>query len=116
MIAQLPRETRESAEINELKSQVQFAAIIQDSPDADTLLQNIEQDAADLDSRHRLAAWRVMEGDYDTALQQLIEIMKKDRAWQDDTARKSILAIFDMIPGQTELINKYRRQMFNLLH
>ena len=116
MIAELPRETRESAEINELSAQIQFAGIIQDSPDADTLQQNIDQDATDLDSRYKLAAWRVMEGDFDTALQQLLEIMKRDRGWQDDQARKSILAIFDMIPGHTDLISKYRRQMFNLLH
>ena len=57
-----------------------------------------------------------MEGDYETALGQLLQIMKQQIDWQEDAARKAMLAIFDMIPAEAELIGKYRRQMFNLLH
>jgi putative thioredoxin len=42
--------------------------------------------------------------------------MKKDRSWQDESAKKGMLAIFDMIPGEAGLVGRFRRQMFNLLH
>ena len=116
MIHELPMEVRDTPEINELKAQIQFAAIIRQSPEPDTLEEKINADPGDLESRHQLAAWRVLEGSYEDALEQLLEIMKKDRAWQDDAARKSMLAIFDMVPGKADLVAKYRRQMFNLLH
>jgi putative thioredoxin len=35
---------------------------------------------------------------------------------RDGAGRKGILAVFDLIAGDTELVGKYRRQMFNLLH
>jgi putative thioredoxin len=116
MIQELPMEVRDTPEINELKAQIQFAAIIGQSPEPDILEGKINADPGDLESRYQLAAWRVLEGSYETSLEQLLEIMKKDRGWQDDAARKSILAIFDMIPGEADLVAKYRRQMFNLLH
>jgi putative thioredoxin len=80
------------------------------------LQDNIESNPSDLLSRHQLAAWRVLEGDYEEALNQLLEIMKKDRSWQDESAKKGMLAIFDMIPGEAGLVGRFRRQMFNLLH
>jgi len=116
MIQALPMELRDTPDINELKAQIQFAKIITDSPEPAILENNISNDAGDLASRYQLAAWRVLEGEYEAALNQLLEIMKKDRSWQDEAGRKGILSVFDMIPGQTELVGKYRRQMFNLLH
>jgi putative thioredoxin len=116
MIEELPREVRESADIQQLAAQIQFATIIKQSHEPDELEARISSNPDDLESRHQLAAWRVLEGNYEAALEEFLEIMKKDRSWQEDTARKSILAIFDMIPGETELTGKYRRQMFNLLH
>lgn len=116
MIQALPREDRDTPEMNELKAQIQFAAIIRQSPEPDILEEKINADPDDLESRHQLAAWRVLENNYEAALELLLGIMKKDLGWQDDTARKSMLAIFDMLPGESDLLSKYRRQMFNLLH
>jgi putative thioredoxin len=116
MIQALPIDFRDSPDINELKAQIQFAKIVTDSPEPDTLENNISSDANDLTSRYQLAAWRVLEGEYEAALNQLLGIMKKDRSWRDEAGRKGILTVFDLIPGDTELVGNYRRQMFNLLH
>ena len=116
MIKELPRELRESNDVKELQSQIRFAAIIRQSPEPDVLEQKIQTDPGDLTSRHQLAAWRATEGRYEQALIQLMEILKKQRDWQEDAARKDMLAIFELIPGEAELVGKYRRQMFNLLH
>jgi putative thioredoxin len=116
MIQTLPLELRQSADIAELQAQIAFTRIISDSPEPDELESKIQSDPQDLASRHQLAAWRVLEGQYEQALQQLMEIMKKQRDWQDGAARTAMLAIFDLIPGEPELVGKYRRQMFNLLH
>jgi len=116
MIQALPRELRESPDINELNAQIGFTKIIQQSPEPGVLEQNIQNDPDDLGSRHQLAAWRVLEGEYEAALEQLMQIMKQQPGWQEDAARKNMLSIFEMIPAATELVGKYRRQMFNLLH
>ena len=112
----MPIELIDSSDVGELQAQIQFATIIKDSPEPEVLESNIKKSPDDLSSYHQLAAWRALEGQYETALILLLEIIKKDRTWQDDAGRKTMLTIFDLIPAETELVNKYRRQMFNLLH
>ena len=116
MIQALPREIRDAPEMNELRAQIQFASIISQSPEPGVLKEKIDSDPDDLESRYQLAAWSVLEDNHEVALEHLLEIMKRDRVWQDEAARKSMLAIFDMLPGESDLVSKYRRQMFNLLH
>jgi len=116
MISALPIDLRDSPDVNELRAQIQFAKVISDSPGPDKLETSIVNNPDDLTSRYQLAAWRALEGQHEAALIQLLEIMKKDRSWQDDAGRNGMLSMFDLIPGQPELVGKYRRQMFNLLH
>lgn len=116
MINALPIDLRNSPDVNELRAQILFAKVISDSPGPAELETSITNNPDDLTSRYQLAAWRALEGQHEAALIQLLEIMKKDRSWQDDAGRNGMLAMFDLIPGQPELVGKYRRQMFNLLH
>ncbi|MCW8962817.1 MAG: thioredoxin [Gammaproteobacteria bacterium] len=116
MISALPIDLRNSPDVNELRAQILFAKVISDSPGPAELETSIANNPDDLTSRYQLAAWRALEGQHEAALIQLLEIMKKDRSWQDDAGRNGMLAMFDLIPGQPELVGKYRRQMFNLLH
>jgi putative thioredoxin len=57
-----------------------------------------------------------MDGEYENALEQLLALMQKDRAFGDDAARKGLLAVFDILGGSGELVKRYRNRMFNLLH
>jgi len=116
MISKLPAAQRETPEARELVAQMHFARIILDSPEPRELASNIEKDPADLDSRQRLAAWLALEGDYEAALLQLLEIMKTDPGWDEDAGRKGMLTVFELLGGEGELVARYRRQMFNLLH
>jgi putative thioredoxin len=45
-----------------------------------------------------------------------MELLRRDRHYGDDAARKGMLMVFDLLGGEGELVNRYRRQMFNALH
>ena len=42
--------------------------------------------------------------------------MRRDRYWNDDAARKAILAVFNMLGGQGELVANYRRKLASALN
>jgi len=44
-------------------------------------------------------------------LEQLLEIIRRDRKWNDEAGRKTMLSVFDVLGGQGELVSKYRRQL-----
>ncbi len=110
----LPAEVREQDEVRQLLSQLHYASLAEGAPDAATLRAGIEQDPADLAARQQLAALSIAAGDFETALAQFLEIMKRDRGFNDDAGRKGLLEVFDMLGGG-EQVQRYRRQMANLL-
>jgi len=46
----------------------------------------------------------------------LLEIMKVDREWEDELARKTMIKIFNILGKGNEIAGAYRRKMFGLLH
>ncbi len=85
-------------------------------PEVTALRAALEKDAADSASRHALAAHHALAGDYATALSEWLEILRRDRRFGDDLARRSILAAFDVLGEGHELTASYRRRMASLLH
>jgi putative thioredoxin len=41
----------------------------------------------------------------------LLEMMQRDKTWQDGIARKTMLNIFNLLGGSGELVTAYRRKM-----
>ena len=50
------------------------------------------------------------------ALSLLLELMRRDRSFKEDAARKTMLEIFNLLGGSGELVTRYRGKMFRLLH
>ena len=64
---------------------------------------------------YQLAARQMMNGQTEAALENLLTIMKKDRQFNDDAARKMIFKIFDSL-GDHPLVANYRRKMMSLIY
>jgi putative thioredoxin len=71
----------------------------------------VAEDPENLDLLWGLAAGLYRDEDYDEALATFLEIVKKDRAFREDGARKAMLALFDQLGPQNELCGKYRRKL-----
>ena len=69
----------------------------------------------DHEARLQLALRKVIEQDYETAMDLLLELMQKDRSFGDDAGRQGLLKVFEML-GDDPLVGRYRRRMASLLH
>ena len=56
------------------------------------------------------------DGDYETGLESLLNLMRTDRAYGDDIARKTLLRVFDTLGAEHPLTVTYRRRLFTLLY
>ena len=95
--------------ISTLLAQLQFAEGA-DAVPAD-LEARIARDPADLEARLQLAKALVAQQRYEPAMEQLLEIIRRDRKWNQEAARKTMLSVFDVLGGQGELVSRYRRQL-----
>jgi putative thioredoxin len=115
-IDSLPLEFVNDPEVAALRGQLSFAGAIAGAPDAAELSARLDVDPRDSEARYQLAAHRVLRGDYEGALDHLLELMKRDRAYGEDAGRKGMLAVFDLLGGGNELVARYRAKMMNALY
>jgi putative thioredoxin len=71
---------------------------------------------ADHQTRYALASLYAGSKRYREALDELLEIVRRDRNWKDGAARKQILAIFNLAERLPELVSEYRRKLASALN
>jgi putative thioredoxin len=99
-----------------LRAQQTFVEAANAEPDVPGLRARLERNPADAAARHALAAHHALAGDYATALAEWLELMRRDRRFGDDLARRSLLMAFDALGEEHELVAGARRRMAALLH
>lgn len=114
-LAVLPADRQTDNEIERLRIRIEFAEVAAEVADPEAL-QNAVATPADDESRYRLSALRVMRGDFEGALELLLAIVKHDRSFRDDAARKAMVAIFKLLGDGDPLVARYRSRMSAALY
>jgi putative thioredoxin len=96
------------------RARLGFAAVLKDAPPPEVLEAAIASDESDLRARHLLGAHRLVGGQSEAALEQFIEMLRRDRAYQDGLPRKALIDAFRVIEDE-DLVGRYRRKMSSLL-
>jgi putative thioredoxin len=78
-------------------------------PDDATLQARLASDASDHDARLMLARRLISGGRYEEGLDQLIELVRRDRRFGDDAGRREMLQTFDLLGSGSPLVSRYRR-------
>ena len=71
---------------------------------------------ADLAARSALAALHAGARRYREAMDELLEIVRRDKSWNENEARKQMLAIFNLAGDDQALVSEYRRKLSALLY
>ena len=67
-------------------------------------------------ARMQLANLLIASGRQQDGLEELLEMVRRDRTWNEEAARKAILAVFSLLGGQGELVSTYRRKLASALN
>ena len=79
------------------------------APDAIELESRFEADPDDHEALHLLAFYKVLDRDFDAALELLFELMQKDRSYGDDAGRKALLEVFELLGDDPRVNPRIRR-------
>jgi putative thioredoxin len=115
-LEQVPAKLAEHAEIAGARSALSLAA---EGREAKGQLQSLQArvaaDPADLQARYDLATALNAIGERDAAADALLEIVRRNRAWQDDAARLQLLKFFEAWGFDDPATTSARRRLSSVL-
>lgn len=92
---------------------IQLAAQVEDIEQQQVLVEKNPRDCA---LRLALAARYLVQDEYAAALQQLLELMRVDKHFEQEIGRKALLAIFGLLGSEHPLVEQYRVKMAQVMH
>ena len=94
-LALVPPAKAESAPVASARAALELQRKAPSTGDIGTLRAKLAADPKDAQARFDLALALNAKGDRDAALEELLTLIAKNRAWNDDAARKQLLQLFD---------------------
>jgi putative thioredoxin len=112
ILEQVPPEHPLAQTAERLKKVFQFAEFAGD----ETILQaKIEGDPQSVELWYQLGATLAIQGAFEGASEAFLKVLTLDRTYRDDGGRQALLALFDALGGEGEVVSRFRRRMASIL-
>lgn len=115
MIALVPPDARETPAVKNIEAALDLAALAEKPDERPALQARLAANPADYQARFDLAVAMAARGDKVDALDHLLEIVRRDRKWNDDGARKQLVLLFEAWGPKDPLTDEGRRRLSSLL-
>jgi putative thioredoxin len=114
-LALVPPAKADSAAVASARASLELARKAAEAGDADTIRAKLAANPNDTQTRFDLAVALNAQGDRKAALDELLTIIRKDRAFNDDAARKQLLQLFDAWGASDPVTIEGRQKLSSLL-
>jgi putative thioredoxin len=111
----LSSRARQQSSYETVRARLQAAECALAKPPAKQLVRRIVVNPADLQARLDLAELQIARREFGPALEQLLEIVRRDRSFGKDIARLKMLTVFEMAAQQPDLVTEYRSRLSRVL-
>lgn len=111
LLDNLPPEHRDAPKARGVRARIEFGEEALSQAEVDALAERDDSEA-----QYQRAMRQVADGQYEAGLEALLALMKRDRAYGEDAARKTLLRVFDALGAEHPLTVAYRRRLFAMLY
>jgi putative thioredoxin len=115
LLGSVPKELDAHPAIAGAKAALQLAGESGALGDPARLQARLQQDPDDHDARYKLATVLFLRGQAEQAMEHLVQIVRRDRGWNDDQARKQLVKFFDALGPKNPATLKGRRMLSTVL-
>lgn len=104
----LPDNIIKNSDINYFKQELNFFVIANNITDLDALMEQSDNVDDELVAMQQRSAFYIANKDYEKGFKQLKNIMDKDKGFDDDYARRSMLILIAWLGGEDPLVKQYK--------
>ena len=102
--------------ISKPQNRVAFIELANELPPLAELLTAREANGDDLQLQYDTAVRLIADDQIEAALEGLLVMLKKDKSFDDELARKTMIKVFELLGKGDAMATAYRRKMFTFLH
>ena len=102
--------------ISKPQNRVAFIELANELPPLAELLTAREAKEDDLQLQYDTAVRLIADDQIEAALEGLLVMLKKDKSFDDELARKTMIKVFELLGKGDAMATAYRRKMFTFLH
>jgi len=114
VLGSLPADAKEPA-VAQARAALALAREAAPVADLDGLRARVAADPDDLGQRYELAGGLMARGDRDGAADELLEIIRRDRGWDEGAARNRLLKLFEAVGLEDPWVMNARRRLSTIL-
>lgn len=108
-------DTQDYFRVADLLAHVRFSIAAADAPDSNSLERALEMDPDNQELRFKLSSVLLVNDDIEASLKELLNMLVRDRYYRQELARHGVLALFNMLGDNHNLVKSYRPQLVNLI-
>jgi len=116
LLQALPEEVGAAPELRRLAAHVGLLRAASEAPPSERLDRVIFENPGDLEARYQRAGKHVVADDYAAAMEQLLEIARRDPMFRRGAARAGLYALFEMLGESDERVARCRALLQEGLH
>lgn len=110
-----PADISDAPEIEAVRAQIELARQAQDAGPVGELRQAVDANGDDHQARFDLAVALNASGDVQGAVDELLELFRRDRDWNDGAAKAQLFTIFDALEAKDPIVLTGRRKLSSMI-
>ena len=111
----MPLEISQKPEVEPVHAQIELAKQALDAGPISELAQLVEKNPDDHEARFKLAQALHGSGQIEDAVDQLLELFKRDREWNNEAAKSQLFVIFEALEPNNSIVLNGRRKLSSLI-
>lgn len=115
LLANAPEAIRIAAEVEAARAALALARQAENAGPVDELRARLEADPSDHQARFDLAQALHATGQVEAAIEELLELFRRDREWNDGAAKAQLFTIFDALNPKDPLVARGRRKLSSMI-
>ena len=111
----IPKEIEKEPIFSELNNEIELQNKVSNTRSFDNIQSDLEKNPNSLDLKFELALSQIANEEYEDSIENLLNIFKIDKSWENGKAKDQLILLFDTLGNKNELVLKARRKLSSII-